>query len=71
MSQTQVLRQALLWQLDRWVRYDDIAELLYGLDPDGGPLRMDKYIQLLVFRLRRQGNDIETWHRVGVRLRRP
>ena len=64
-----ILRQALLWQLDRFVPYEAAKDLLWGNDPDGGPLYADNIIHVLVMQLRREGCVIEIWYGVGLRMR--
>ncbi len=64
-----ILLQALLWQLDRFIPYDAIIDLLWGDDPDGGPLNAQNVIAVMVHRLRQQGHKIETWHGIGLRMR--
>ncbi len=65
----QVLLQALLWQLDRFISYDAIVDLLWGNDPDGGPLCAKNIIAVTIHRLRQEGHKIETEHGFGIRLR--
>ena len=64
-----ILRQALLWQLDRFIPYYAMADLLWGLDRDGGPLRTTNVIHQYVMYLRRDGYKIECWHGVGMRMK--
>lgn len=64
-----VLRQALLWQLDRFVPYKAIEDLLWGHQEDGGPLYAHHVIAVMIHYLRKQGYNIETWSGIGVRMR--
>ena len=64
-----VLRQALLWQLDRFVPYEAIEDLLWGDREDGGPLCTHNIIHILVMHLRRKGDVIEIWYGLGLRMR--
>ena len=64
-----VLRQALLWQLDRFVPYEALIDVLWGGRPDGGPLYARGGIRRHVHFLRKRGDVIENWHGVGVRMR--
>ncbi|KKL74698.1 hypothetical protein LCGC14_2062310 [marine sediment metagenome] len=68
-KKTEILLQALLWQLDRFVPYDAIIELLWGDDPDGGPLYAKNIVAVMIHRLRKRGYNIETWAGIGVRMR--
>ena len=65
----QILYQALLWQLDRFIPYDAAIDLLWGNDPDGGPLHAKNVLAIIVHRLRKQGYKIETWSGVGLRMK--
>jgi len=64
-----VLRQALLWQLDRLVPYKAIEDLLWGNDPEGGPLGARSVIGQWVLQLRKEGCIIEVWNNVGLVMR--
>ena len=64
-----ILLQALLWQLDRFVPYDAVIDVVWGNNPDGGPLYAKSVISIMVFRLRQEGHNIETWTGIGLRLR--
>ena len=64
-----ILRQALLWQLDRFVPYGAIEDLLWGDRDDGGPLYTHNLICIYVMGLRQEGCVIETWSGVGLRMR--
>ena len=64
-----ILRQALLWQLDRFVPYEAIEDLLWGDREDGGPLCVSGVMHQMVLKLRRKGHTIETWSGIGIRMR--
>ncbi len=64
-----ILRQALLWQLDRFIFYEAAVDLLWGNDEDGGPLGAYIVIHQYVLQLRREGCQIEIWKGVGLRMR--
>lgn len=56
----EILCQALFWQLGRFVSYEALEDLLWGNDPDGGPLNTHNIINQYVLFLRDEGNIIET-----------
>ena len=64
-----ILRQALLWQLDRFIPYEAVVDLLWGDRNDGGPLWALNNIHILVMKLRREGYVIEIWYGIGRRMR--
>ena len=64
-----ILRQALLWQLDRFISYEAVEDLLWGDSDDGGPLYALNIIHILVMELRREGCVLEIWYGVGLRMR--
>ncbi len=64
----QVLLQALLWQLDRYISLEAAIDLLWGNDPDGGPLYAKNIVAVTIHRLRQEGHKIETC-RLGMRIR--
>lgn len=64
-----ILRQALLWQLDRFIFYGALIELLWGDDPEGGPLSARNSIHQYVLKLRQKGYVIEIWWGLGIRMR--
>lgn len=68
MSQGDVLYQTLLWHRGRHVPYVVLAEVLWGDDPDGGPLVVNNIIAILVTRLRKQGVPLDTRYAFGVML---
>ena len=57
----EILCQALYWQLGRFISYESLKEVLWGYTEDGGPLYSQKIINQYIFRLRNDGNVIETW----------
>ena len=64
------LRQALLWQLGRFVPYDAIEDVIWGGNEDGGPLFSKQIIHRYAYQLRKQGHTIEAWTGVGLKMRR-
>lgn len=64
-----ILRQALLWQCDRFVPYPAVIDLLWGDQADGGPLYAIPIIHQYVLKLRQEGHVIETWWGIGIRMR--
>ena len=64
-----MLRQALLWQLERFVPWEALEDLLWGDDKDGGPYNTRGNIHIHIMRLRDEGYNIEVWNKVGVRMR--
>ena len=65
----EILQQALLWQLDRFVPYEAVKDLFWGDREDGGPLSTHNIIHILVLHLRQEGDVIETWSGIGLRMR--
>lgn len=63
------LRQALMWHLDRWVPYTHLIDVVWGNDPDGGPLMARGVLGIHIMNLRREGYRIESRHSYGWRLR--
>lgn len=68
MSQERVLLQTLLWHRGYYVPYSVIVEVLWGDDPDGGPLQANSIIAILVTRLRKRGVPLETRYAFGIML---
>ena len=64
------LRQALLWQLGRFVPYEALKDVLWGGREDGGPLDAQHILRHYAYLLRKQGHSIETRHGVGLKMQR-
>ncbi len=64
-----ILRQALLWQLERFIPWEAIEDLLWGMDESGGPYNIRGNIHVYILHLRKRGYNIEIWNKVGVRMK--
>ena len=62
-----ILRQALLWQLGKFITYREMVDLLWGLDKTGGPCDTTNIIHQHIMCLRKDGYEIECWRSVGMR----
>ena len=63
-----MLRQALLWQLGRFVTREALEDVLWGHREDGGPMDAKHIIRHYVYLLRKEGVVIETRRGVGLRM---
>jgi len=59
------LRQLFLWRLGLLCPFAMIIDVMWGDDPDGGPLYATDTIWKYVYCLRKTGWDIDTWHGLG------
>ncbi len=69
MTGVEILHQVLLWQLDRFVPYEALVDVLWGEREDGGPLKVRWLVLRYIRILRKRGEVIETWWGVGARIR--
>ena len=69
MKKVDLLRQTLLWQQERLVLYETVIDVLWGADEDGGPLDARHCVREYVYALRKNGEDIETWPWIGLKMR--
>lgn len=59
------LRQLFLWRLGLLCPFAMIIDVMWGDDPDGGPLYATDTIWKYVYCLRKAGWDIDTWPGLG------